>query len=373
MRLSPPDPERHLPCTTAKVVPASALPRVRFALLWAACLPACLPAPPPPAYGDPALAIRLPALARAFGATRARPAPRPPVLVRYAVTTHDGRWQRDIVLTGRAYAERRTRSDGVVYAFGEDAWGAWLRVGAAPARRADETWRAEARTQRGLFDLAFLSPRQRDDLAFLGAGPDGWELAFKPDGGSSLVFVMARASRPPDALDVHDHAGRLVACDSVRWARRAGRMLPASLRCATVDGAGQHAIESRFALVSAAPLASLPAWAAVPPRPAPPVLARPVELAQLDIRHPTLDLAAPTGARTRVVLDTGASLTVLDGDAARALGVVPTGEAPLAFEPPWLPDFTSWVGVADRLAIGPAVIDGARVLVSEGFADNFHP
>ncbi len=187
------------------------------------------------------------------------------------------------------------------------------------------------------------------------------------------MALAPRATHRPEALDVHDAIGRLVACDAVRWTRRHGRMLPASVRCATAVGARDPAAESRFRLASVTPLTTRPAWARVPPRATAPVLERPVEIAQADVRSPTLDVGAPSGAVTRLVVDTGATHTVIDADAARALGVVPTGEAPVAYRPPWLPDHVSWLGVADRLTIGGAVIDGARVQVTEGFAAFLHP
>ncbi|MEI8254534.1 MAG: retroviral-like aspartic protease family protein, partial [Deltaproteobacteria bacterium] len=78
----------------------------------------------------------------------------------------------------------------------------------------------------------------------------------------------------------------------------------------------------------------------------------------------TLDVAA-NGDHVPLVLDSGATYTVLDGTTARRLGVVPTGEAPFYMQPPWLPAGETWVGLLDHVEIAGLPVDGMHVLVME--------
>ncbi|MBI2895894.1 MAG: aspartyl protease family protein [Deltaproteobacteria bacterium] len=348
------------------------------ALLAAGCL--SWPAPPTSGRGpsDPALAWRMPILRRSMsqGARAADGL----VLLAYSVEGGTGAWTREIVLgpdgRNRWFAERRTRRDEpATYAFGEDSAGAWLAVGPAPARSADDVWLAEARTDAALFGAGFLVPRRNDEAAFVGREEAGWELAFRPAGGGTLTFFVARRAGRPTELDVQDLWSRLVACDDVSWVRRASRVVPARMRCRTVNGSvqwgqgvaeGHRTVETRFRLERANVIGRPPIWArASPDRPPPVSLGDPVVVPIADPRRIYVDLEASTGASRSFILDSGASYTAMDEETARAFGVVPTGEAPLIFRPPWLPEHRSWIGVVDRMRAGGAVIDGARVLVME--------
>ena len=291
------------------------------------------------------------------------------MVLRVDVVGRQGRWTHDIAFGPGWFAERRTRADGATFAFGEDAAGAWLRVGGAPVRAADAAWKSLARTEAVLWSASFARPGPRDHASFLGRSDAGWELAVRPDGGATLTLLVARQSWLPVELDVADEMHRLVACDGLRWTRRAGTRLLAAMTCRATTGPRTPTSIDRRVLVGAA-RAPAPAWARVPTRRPPlPVLTRTVELPLPAARRIHVPVGDATGARIPFVLDSGAPWTAMTESTARALGVVPTGDASLFFEPPWLPEHWAWVGVVDRLTVGPVALDGARVLVMREMED----
>jgi hypothetical protein len=320
---------------------------------------------------DPLLARRLPRLRAAL-----RPVTRPDEVLRlqYAVDSFDGDWRWDVVVGDRIYAEQRVRADGASrYAFGDDDSGVWLQVDGAPVRAAEPHWRREARTRAALFGMRFLSPALGEEAVYLGDDGDGWEYAFRAAGGRTLNLKIEERSGQPVAFDLLDGFGRLALCEEIEWTEREGRMVPASGTCGSINGRGHRRYEWRFTLrgaTVASVAAGLPPWASVrAPRPE---LVRDVEVEVALTRDDRVELPV-SGAETDApalapmfTLDSGADRTVVGEHVAEELGVVPTGDAPIYYEPPWLPSGNDWVGVADRLTVSGIDLDGPLLLVAQG-------
>ena len=291
------------------------------------------------------------------------------LLLTYDVAGHDGGWRYEVVLAPDAFAERRTRvADGLAHAFGVGPYGSWLAVGDGPVRVAPPAWRRLATTRRAVFDLEMLRPEDADEALYLPTADDGWEYVYRPRGGRTLTFVIDGEAQRPVGWDVMDEMLRLTWCEDARWAVRHGRYVPESVTCGAINGDGDRALHVHLALAGAERLSQPPAWAhpSVAPveAPCPP---GPVQVPIEDELRIELAVGAG-GTVVPFVLDSGAWHTYVDADVARALGVVPTGEAPHYVEPPWLPSAESWVGVADRLVVEGVPLDGVRVLVMEDLA-----
>lgn len=314
----------------------------------------------------PGVAWRLPRMQRAM--RDAPDADRGRVRVtRFRIDAPDGAWTDEVVSGAALFAERRMRSDGAHYAFGEDSRGPWLRVGDGPTREATGAWLREERTQRALMGLRFLAPRRGDAAELVTAVDDAWEYAFQAEGGQTLTFDV-QGNDLPGAFDRFDDFGRLVVCEDVRWLRDAVTSVLARARCRTSPGSYEYVsrpFSLRLLQTDAWPdLDALP-WAIAPVAREPASrIDHAVEVHPASELQITLEVVA-NGDHVSLVLDSGATYTVLDGTTARRLGVVPTGEAPFYMEPPWLPAGETWVGLLDRVEVAGLPIDGMRVLVME--------
>lgn len=314
---------------------------------------------------DPLLRRELPELRRALGS-----GPSGDVLVlRYDVDGHDGPWVHEMVLGRALYAERRQRLDGASsYAFGEDLRGAWLAVGDGTQRAAEAPWRRETRTQAALYGLEFLRPADAEEAIYLPGDGETWDYVFRPAGGHTLTLAIDRETHQPVSFDRLDSFRRLHMCAQVRWAVRHGRYVPSHMRCESIDAQGHHAMGATSTLIDATYHRAPPTWAQADPHrdSTPPCFDSAVEMAMDEELRVWLPVETPNGLVVPFVLDSGAWHTYVDEDVARVLGVVPTGEAPMYTEPPWLPSNSSWVGVVDRMTVAGIDLDGVRLLVMDG-------
>jgi Aspartyl protease/PDZ domain len=341
----------------APIPPSSGLWRLAPVLLL--LLGACAS----PHLGTAARLARIDAAMGASQASRSK-------YLRYAMESDAGEWTHEIVVSPGAYAERRTRrSDGVGYAFGRDAAGAWLRIGEGEV--IDESaglWDQEARTDAGLYGLGFAHPARGDEATYMGRIAGGWELAFRPAGGRTITLAVDHASEPW-AFDVVDDFGRLVSCDGLGWARGAVGPVLAAWSCASNDrfGVAGAVLEAHYQMEAEEPLdGAAPAWAEPgAQRISPPPLARPVEIPFPDPRRIFVPVRFGDGAPVSMILDTGAFFTIVSARAAARLGVVPTGEVRLHIDPPWLPRTHLWIGIVEKMRVGAATLYGERVLVAE--------
>ncbi|MFT3764681.1 MAG: retropepsin-like aspartic protease [Minicystis sp.] len=299
---------------------------------------------------------RLARMDQALGASQASPSK----YLRYGITSDAGLWTREIVVTASAYAERRTRSDGVRYAFGRDAIGGWLRIGGGEVIEASASmWDQEARTGAGLFGLRFTQPGEDDEATTMGKDRRAWELAYRPAGGRTLTFAVDHWTSEPKAYDVVDDFGRLVSCADLSFTRGATGPVLAAFRCSTNDrfgfaGKALHE-DARLEADQAIDMAAAPAWAQPgPARVSPPLLAKPVEVPITNERRPEVPARFGDRDPVNLIVDTGAFFTILSRRAAQKLGVVPTGETRLHVDPPWLARSHLWVGVVEKLTLAGA-------------------
>ena len=291
------------------------------------------------------------------------------VVLAYDVGGHDGAWRWDVVVGNGVFAERRVSVErGTSYAFGDGPHGTWLQVGEAPPRGAPNEWRRLARTRAAFFGLDFLRPEDAEEAVYMPYDETRWEYVYRPSGGRTLTFSVREESQRPDAFDVLDELGRLTWCEDIEWVVRHGRYVPGRMTCGAINGEGHVGMRTLVRLAGARLARAAPAWAALAAAPdTAPCQRASVEAPMRSELRPELAVTA-NGIELPFVLDSGAWHTYIDAEAARVMGVVPTGEVPLYLEPPWLPSGSSWVGVVDRLTVEGIPLDGARVMVMDGLA-----
>lgn len=290
------------------------------------------------------------------------------VVLEYEVESHDGLWRWEIVVGRGVFAERRTAVErGTSYAFGEGADGPWLSVGDAAPRSAPDGWRRLARTRASIWSLAFLRPEDAEEAVVLPHEDALWEYAYRPAGGRTLTFLVDGEAKRPLGWDVLDELGRLTWCDELRWVVRHGRYVPGEMTCGAINGQGHVTLRTRVQLVEADRASAPPVWASVRPTEGATCHRAIVEAEIRDEHRIELEVTA-NGVTLPFILDSGAWHSYIDSEAARVMGVVPTGEVPMYLEPPWLPSGSSWIGVADRLTVEGIPLDGARVMVMDDLA-----
>ncbi len=290
-----------------------------------------------------------------------------PRLLIYQVDGHAGRWTHEVLLDAGRYAERRTRSDGRSFAFGFDPQGAWLTVGDGAAVAADGgPWDALARTRSALYRAAFTSPSPEDEVAYMGRFRNRWELAFRPAGGKTLNLSIDRRHHTPKELDWIDAWTRLVECDHLDWRSSPDGAVLTTARCGAGSGGEKPTISSDTGhLASMQGMHTVPSWAAPTSRRKAAPLSKPAWFPLLEPQRPRLPARINGVDVGALVLDSGATYSVLSEKAAVAAGVMPTGEPPMFMKPPFLDASELWVGVIDTLAVGDAVLHGERVLVAK--------
>lgn len=334
----------------------SSLAPLLLLLPLAACLPHRL-----------SLQARLGQVESAIGATGAAPSK----YLRYAVSSEAGEWRREIVIDGAAYAERRTRvEDGITYSFGRDAQGAWFRAGEGEVLSVDDgSWDQDARTHAAFFGLGFTRAGASDEAEYLGRSRRAWEFAYRPAGGRTLTFQVSHVDGKPRGFDVIDDLGRLVRCEHLSWMRSTLGPLLASLHCeANQGGLRGGVLSEQLELTQSVALtgADVLPWARPgASRRVPRRFDRSIEIPLRDPRRPLVPITVGDHEARSFVLDTGASRTTITSAAARALGVIPTGEVRRHTDPAWLPSTDLWIGVVPRMSVGGVEVFGERVLVAE--------
>lgn len=286
----------------------------------------------------------------------------------YRQTGDAGGWTHEVIVSGEGYAERRVADDGTRYAFGVDRRGAWLAVQDRPVVVVDDaTWAWQAHTAASLAQLRFAKPADGDYREMLGRYPTGWELAFRPGEGNTMVLQLDGEASLPVAIDTFDPWARLATCSDLAWTASEDGMILERANCGSNnlgdrDTARSHRAERR--LEEAYAIQEVPSWARSESR-----VRRPSWEAS---RFPITDehrIEVPVrfgdGPERPLVMDTGAFHTTITEELARASGVVPTGEAPLFVNAPYVGQGDAWVGVADRLQVGEVVVHGPRVLVTD--------
>lgn len=313
----------------------------------------------------PTMAERLEKVAQAVGTPPAGDAR----YLRYAVEGTDGAWLHEIVVGPSMYSERRTRRrDGERYAFGQDEGGSWLQAGGGQPVAVGVSWSELARSRGALHGLRFARPRPGDEAEYVGRSGRSWELAFRPEGGRTMTLTIDRPTGAVRAFDLVDDFGRLDRCDGLRWVREGGVAALGAATCGSASGGRQsHTVGSHLELEAGEtlPPARVPRWARAAQRLAQDAPPRDAQGFRIDDpRRVLVPIRGAAGPAVPVVLDSGAFHTVLSPRAARALGVVPTGEPLMHIEPPWLRESDLWIGVVDRLRIGELELRGPRVLVA---------
>ncbi|MEZ4443550.1 MAG: aspartyl protease family protein [Polyangiaceae bacterium] len=286
----------------------------------------------------------------------------------YDVDGDGGIWQHEVVVWSGGLAERRTQDTGASYAFGVDDAGAWLRVQDRPVVVVDIGWEGQARREASLHGLRFARPRADDHRETLGRYPTGWDIGFRAADADSMVLSVDQIEALPFAVDTFDPWARVETCADLEWARSADGMVLRRARCGTSNG-GDRTHATRFSvtrrLTEQEALDEPPAWARPDARKAPPPRPRSRAFAIDDPTRIEIPVRLGDGPEVALVLDTGAFHTVINEEVARRSGVVPTGEAPLFADGPWVGRAVDWIGVVDRLEIGGLTLHGLRVLVTD--------
>ncbi len=286
----------------------------------------------------------------------------------YRQTGDAGGWTHEVIVSRRGYAERRIADDGTRYAFGVDGRGAWLAVQDRPVVVVDDsTWAWQAHTASSLAQLRFARPAEGDTREMLGRYATGWEVAFRPGEGNTMVLQLDGAQSLPFAIDTFDPWARLATCADLAWMASEDGMILERANCGSSnlgdrDTAQPHRVTRK--LDEAYSIQTVPPWAHPRER---------TDRPRFSVsRFPITDehrIEVPVrfgdGPARNIVLDTGAFHTTIDEELARSSGVVPTGEAPLFVNAPYVGKGDAWVGVADRLQVGDVVVHGPRVLVTD--------
>jgi predicted aspartyl protease len=291
-----------------------------------------------------------------------------PLVLRYAARAgYEGgaqaeSWTYEIAVGPETFAERRTGMGGS-YAFGLEGETPWLETSSRDPVVVDGPWAVEAHTRAAIFALRFAEPSRGDEMELMPPAPGEWDLSFLPEGGRSVDLAMNASTNLPMSYSTVDERDHIASCEQIAWRHVEGRAVPVSMQCSSIVGdAGRF--ETTLTLEEVTE--TLPVWARPRALLALPRLDRPSETPIPDPVRP--HVAASTLERAETVsllLDTGAPWTVLTPTAARALGVVATGEPAKYMKPPWLPEGGTWSGVVDRLLLGTAELHGVRVLVTE--------
>ena len=286
----------------------------------------------------------------------------------YRQTGDAGGWTHEVIVSREGYAERRVADDGTRYAFGVDDRGAWLRVQDRPVVMVDDTtWAWQAHTAASLAELRFARPAEGDHRETLGRYPTGWEVAFRPDEGNTMVLQLDGAKSLPFAIDTFDPWARLATCADLAWTPSDDGMILERANCGSSnlgdrDTAHPHRTTRR--LEEAYAIQTVPRWAHPAKRERRPAFVS-SRFAITDERRIEMPVRFGDGPRRDLVMDTGAFHTTITEELARSSGVVRTGEAPLFVNAPYIGKGDAWVGVADRLVVGDVVVHGARVLVTD--------
>lgn len=308
------------------------------------------------------LSLSLENMNRAIGGA---PSGEPRKLV-YRVDGHAGRWLHEVVLEEGRYAEKRTRMDGRRFAFGYDERGAWLSVDGQDAVSVDgSSWDALARTRAAVYRLAFASPKEGDEVAWMGRDSRRWELAYRPAGGATINLSIDRRRHLPRELDTVDGWTRLVLCDRLAWEPSPDGVVLTQVRCgASTAGSRPTTSTDTRRLLSVQGLAHIPSWASPSKRRKTRSFEEPVTTEIADTHRIKLPVRINGRAPEQLILDSGAFHTIISEELAEAAGVMPTGEPPLFVDPPFLERSELWVGVVDTLQVGDAALHGERVLVA---------
>jgi len=287
----------------------------------------------------------------------------------YRQTGDAGGWTHEVIVSREGYAERRLADDGTRYAFGVDGQGAWLAVQDRPVVRVDDTtWAWQAQTAASLAELRFAKPAEGDSREMVGRYPTGWEVAFRPDRGNTMMLQLDGLKSLPFAIDTFDPWARIATCADLAWTPSDDGMVLERANCGTSNGGDRdtaRAHRSTRRLEEAYAIQQIPDWAHPAERIEPPpfVASRPFPIN--DERRIEVPVRFGNGPERDLVLDTGAFHTTITEEVARVSGVVRTGEAPLFVNAPYIGKGDAWVGVADRLQIGEVVVHGPRVLVTD--------
>lgn len=287
----------------------------------------------------------------------------------YEQTGDSGAWTHEVVVSAERYAERRTAADGTRYAFGVDDRGAWLAVQDRPAVAVEGTWSWQAHTAASLAEVRFARPRAGDHREAMGRYPTGWEVAFRPEAGNTMMLRLDGAAALPFAVDTLDPWARVAGCSSLDWGRSYDGVVLEQAYCGSSNGgdrdhARPHRVRRRLRRVEPVE-GTVPSWAKPLERIGRPAFTRSKPFPITDERRIEVPVRLGDGPVRHLVLDTGAFHTTITEELARISGVVRTGEPPLFVNAPYIGEGDAWVGVADRIQVGDVVLHGPRVLVSD--------
>jgi len=281
--------------------------------------------------------------------------------LRYEVTEDEELDHTLEVFTGpRTYAERRTHEDGAEVVLQRVGQSYGVRIDGAALFPASAAIRSEIATREQLFGARLgcqeLRWRRR-----------GGEAASRAEDARTITFELPIDARPPRSFDHLDVLGRLHVCERLRWREGEGRTFVRRGECRDATSRGRWSLpaaEHRFDLVDVERHAEPPEWLGDIPEPlSPERVVVPLE----DPLRPRVRVRLGDGRSLDLIVDTGASRTVLDRNAAIEAGVAPLGVAPVYMHPPWLPAGLDEVWLADRVLLEDRFGLGARpVLVQDG-------
>ncbi|MEM9195872.1 MAG: hypothetical protein AAGF12_42290, partial [Myxococcota bacterium] len=238
-------------------------------------------------------------------------------VLEYRVLNHDGEWAHTVVVADGLFAERREHLEtGGSHTFGEDAFGAWLKVGDGPVRAAGPYWRREARSRAALFGLRFLDPSSGEEAFYFPGEGETWEYVYRPRGGRTLTMLITGEALPV-AWDHIDGFGRLNVCEDIEWKDNVGHATPAGWSCSSSNAMGNVAVSSFHELKQSFRATAPPHWAAPRTgRSLAPCLAEPIEVSYEHPLRPMLPAQGNQGPEFSMILDSGAFHTYLDEELA---------------------------------------------------------
>ncbi len=285
--------------------------------------------------------------------------------LRYHVhSTRTGDGTRELVFAPDGFADRRDVL-GRDYVLGARGDLAWMRAGTRPPVAIDAALLSDELPQTAWLGLRYAHRAPGDRLELESCEADMCTWVYVPTGGHALWIDVDRATHKPRAFHWVDAHDAIESCEGVAWTEQGGASVIASATCsAIVDHVGR---ESTTWTLEPSPRERMPVWASVDRSELVP-LPRRKEPATFAIADPSARVLVPVEAggapALDLVLDTGSAVTVLTHRVARAMGVVPTDDAPVHVRPPWLPESTFDVAIVDRLVMGGVELHGVPVLVA---------